>query len=269
MGYSTRVIDHYFDRSVSIENAHIARSLRPDDRILDVGCGSGSLTIGFAQIVTLGSVVGVDRNAEQVSLGTDFAEARRYTNVRFHQGDVYSLPFGNAAFEVVSENALLMHVSDVDAAIAEMKRVLVPGGRIALRDRYSSGSFIYGSEPCPIEDGVGRMSQVLLRSHGLEGADFDVGITHRGRLKTAGFDEIEIGISPTILANDTSWAKAKANEGIADENWTRTRKLALESGLLTSDELDFYKHWQDGLLSDPAAVSIEIWIHATARKPLD
>ncbi|MEF8867370.1 MAG: methyltransferase domain-containing protein [Haloarculaceae archaeon] len=92
-----------------------------DDRVLDLGCGTGHLTATVAE--TGASVVGVDRSREML------VEARAaHPGVRFVRGDARRLPFGGS-FDAVLSNAVLHWVDDQDAALSSVHDALRPGGR--------------------------------------------------------------------------------------------------------------------------------------------
>jgi SAM-dependent methyltransferase len=94
---------------------------KPDERILDVGCGTGQLT---AEVAGSGAeAVGVDSSPEMI------ASARRnYPEVRFEVADATALPFSDS-FDAVVSNAALHWVRDQSAAIASIFKALKPGGR--------------------------------------------------------------------------------------------------------------------------------------------
>jgi SAM-dependent methyltransferase len=93
---------------------------QPGERILDLGCGDGQLT---ARLVATGAiVVGVDASAEMLA-------AARVRGIDAHEGRAESLPFADQTFDAVFSNAALHWVRDQDAMMAEVRRVLKPGGR--------------------------------------------------------------------------------------------------------------------------------------------
>jgi SAM-dependent methyltransferase len=91
------------------------------ERLLEVGCGRGELAERFAR-------EGIDVVA--LDLSERMVELTRERGVDARVGDVQSLPFGDAEFDVAVANFMLYHVSDLDRALAEIARVLRPGGRL-------------------------------------------------------------------------------------------------------------------------------------------
>jgi len=108
-------------------------NIGPNDDVLDVACGTGDLTLAFAQ-AGVRSVTGVDFS--QGMLDVAAAKARHCGTwarpVRFMPGDAMNLQFEDASFNVVSIAFGIRNVSDPKRAIAEFRRVLRPGGRLAI-----------------------------------------------------------------------------------------------------------------------------------------
>jgi SAM-dependent methyltransferase len=102
-------------------------SCQDGDRVLDVACGTG-LVASRVSLVSrkLCSVVGIDLNEAMLNV------ARRNSQVEWHQGNAMELPLESGSFDVVLCQQGLQYVPDRAAAMKEMARVLVPGGRLAL-----------------------------------------------------------------------------------------------------------------------------------------
>lgn len=97
-------------------------------RILDAGCGSGAITRLFAEHFPDSQVVGVDRQSGYIAYARERAERAGLRNVTFEEGDVYSLPFANASFDVVWQKMVLHLLPRPEEVLSEFKRVTRPGG---------------------------------------------------------------------------------------------------------------------------------------------
>lgn len=134
LGYGQSSMDWMESRTVDRHGAFLLPYLKPGMRLLDCGCGPGTLTIGFARHVAPGEAVGIDRESSQFSNVIAEAETESISNLRFEEGDIYALPFEDASFDVVFGSAVLGSVSNPDMVVGEMVRVLKPGGIIALKE---------------------------------------------------------------------------------------------------------------------------------------
>jgi ubiquinone/menaquinone biosynthesis C-methylase UbiE len=109
--------------------AHV--SLQAGDRVLDAACGTGIVTrVAVQRYGHLGHVVGVDLNPGMLEVARAHTPATRVP-IEWRQSDVCALPFADASFEVALCQQGLQFVPDPGAALREMRRVLVPGGRLA------------------------------------------------------------------------------------------------------------------------------------------
>jgi ubiquinone/menaquinone biosynthesis C-methylase UbiE len=106
--------------------------LSADDLVLDVAAGTGHVARGFAPQVR--AVVAVDATAAMLEHGWIEAKRAALRNVVFMQADATALPFVDGSFDVVVSRFALHHFEDPAVPIAEMRRVLRPGGRLAVAD---------------------------------------------------------------------------------------------------------------------------------------
>ena len=104
---------------------------QPGQRLLDVGCGNGAAPIHVAKTLGL-AVTGVDVDAEQIE--TAAATGKGQAAVRFVAADATSLPFADGEFDLVYTNKTTHHIRDWQRALAEMTRVLTPGGYLLYSD---------------------------------------------------------------------------------------------------------------------------------------
>jgi len=109
--------------------------LRPGDRVLDLGSGSG--TDAFCAGISVsptGRVLGVDFTDAQIANARRLGERHGIENVRFVEASIDALPFDDASFDVVISNGVIDLIPDKDAVFAELFRVLTPGGRMQIAD---------------------------------------------------------------------------------------------------------------------------------------
>lgn len=109
-----------------------AAAVRPGDRVLDIGCGTGSSTRELARLAASGSVLGVDLSTKTLQHARAMAEREGLTNVTFEQADAQVHPFPEGAFDVAASSFGAMFFADPVAAFANVRRSLRPGGRLAI-----------------------------------------------------------------------------------------------------------------------------------------
>jgi ubiquinone/menaquinone biosynthesis C-methylase UbiE len=109
---------------------------RPEDVSLDVACGPGSVVVAFAH--RLRRATGLDATEAMLEQARQLAARSGAENVEWHRGDVYTLPFARATFDIVSCRFAFHHFEAPARAFAEMVRVARPGGRIVLCDAVAS-----------------------------------------------------------------------------------------------------------------------------------
>jgi ubiquinone/menaquinone biosynthesis C-methylase UbiE len=116
------------------EHSYDLMHLKPGDRVLDAGCGLGLDTLALSHRVgPLGSVVGVDNNEEMIAEANRRAEQAGLSSYVFHQlANVTALPLPSNFFDACRSERLLMHLCKAEHAVAEMLRVLKPGGWLVL-----------------------------------------------------------------------------------------------------------------------------------------
>jgi len=119
------------ERFVGVGNPLRLRPPRAGERVLDLGCGGG-LDVGWAArcVGPTGRSAGVDLTREMLRGAARALPA----NARVVQGDLERLPFRDAAFDLVCSNGALNLVPDKDRAFREIRRVLRPGGDLAVAD---------------------------------------------------------------------------------------------------------------------------------------
>ena len=113
--------------------AQEALASQPGDEVLDVGCGPGFYVVDILDIVgQTGAVTGVDTSAAMLAIAGRKAGDR--PNVRLLEGEATKLPVGDASVDRAISVQVFEYLSDVDAALAELLRVVRPGGRVVIWD---------------------------------------------------------------------------------------------------------------------------------------
>jgi ArsR family transcriptional regulator len=112
--------------------AEVLLRLMPQMVIADLGAGEGT----FSQLLALRAktVIAVDNSEKMVAFGKERAKAQRLKNLEFRLGDLESLPIGDGEVDLAFFSQALHHAQHPEHAVAEARRILKPGGRIAILD---------------------------------------------------------------------------------------------------------------------------------------
>jgi demethylmenaquinone methyltransferase / 2-methoxy-6-polyprenyl-1,4-benzoquinol methylase len=99
----------------------------PGDRVLDACCGTGDLALASRRLLGSGKVTGLDFSEAMLERAR-----RKSAEIEWVRGDLLRLPFQDGAFDVVTVGFGVRNVEDLDRALRELRRVLKPGGRLAI-----------------------------------------------------------------------------------------------------------------------------------------
>src|SRR5438309_3830464 len=184
-GHHDSVLRSHRWRTAENSAGYLLPRLAPDARVLDVGCGPGTITADLAARVPGGDVTAIDAAADVLAQARREAERRGLDNVRFDTGDVYRLDFADGTFDVVHAHQVLQHVTDPVAALREMRRVCRPGGLVAVRDS-DYGGFVW-TPALPELDAWMALYQALAR---VNGGEPNAGRFLLSCARRAGFDDV-------------------------------------------------------------------------------
>ena len=134
-GHHDSVLRSHRWRTAENSAAYLLPYLADGQRLLDVGCGPGTLTVDLARrLAPTGSVVGVDVSAAVLQEAAAHATDQGAGNVTFRTGDFRSMDLPEGSFDVVHAHQVLQHLRDPVGALAAMGRLARPGGIVAARD---------------------------------------------------------------------------------------------------------------------------------------
>ncbi len=118
-----------------IGNPHLIQPLAPGATMLDMGCGAGTdLLLAAMHVGPSGRAIGVDMTEPMIARATAGAADTGLANVEVRLGDATALPAADGSVDVLISNGVFNLVPDKERALAEMFRVLPPGGRLQIAD---------------------------------------------------------------------------------------------------------------------------------------
>jgi len=121
--------------SLGCGNPTAVAELRPGEVVLDLGSGGGiDVLLSASRVGPTGFAYGLDMTDEMLELARRNAAEAGATNVEFRKGRIESIPLGDASVDVVISNCVVNLSTDKAAVLAEVARVLRPGGRIGISD---------------------------------------------------------------------------------------------------------------------------------------
>ena len=240
-GHHASVLRSHRWRTAENSAGYLLPRLQAGQRLLDLGCGPGTITIDLARRVAPGQVVGVDREQQPLQEARAAAADQGVDNVRFEVGDAYRLDYPGASFDIVHAHQVLQHLSDPVAALAGMRRLCKPGGYVAARDADYQAMAWYPADPRL--DRWRELCRQIARSNG---AEPDAGRHLLAWAHGAGYRDV------TSTATVWCFATREARDwwgGLWAERVTRSAlaEQALARGFASQQELDDladgWRHW--------------------------
>ncbi len=229
-GHHESVLRSHRWRTAENSAGYLLPRLKPHMRILDVGCGPGTITAGLADLVPRGHVTGIDTVRDVLEDASHLAAGR--SNLDFVTGDVYAVYYPDNTLCVVHAHLVLQHLSDPVTALREMSRVTKPGGLIAARDG-DYGAMVWYPDMPALSDWL-RLYRDVAKGNGGEP---DAGRRLHAWAREAGLSD--------VAASSSTWTFATPAErawwsGLWADRTTKSAYAAraLSGGHATAEDLE-------------------------------
>jgi len=259
-GHAPATLRQHAQRTADEAAAFLLPHLRAGMKLLDVGCGPGSITRGLAERLAPGQVVGLDLSKEALAGARRDAAARGLTNLQYEEGSVYQLRFADGSFDVVYAHQVLQHLREREAALREMLRVVRPGGFVAIRD-VDWGTAAYW----PRDPWIDRFIEVHHQTWYRNGGEPQMGRQLRALFNQAGVDDLQISAAVWCYATPdetTAWGEAYADRLLTSPMGERP----VEYGFATRAEIESMASAFRAWGAHPDATWMFVHIAALGRK---
>tara|TARA_B100000959_G_scaffold39975_1_gene39187 strand:+ start:25874 stop:26740 length:867 start_codon:yes stop_codon:yes gene_type:complete len=228
--YDVELLEEFPDQAISlfcgVGNPLIIGNIELGSKVLDVGCGAGLETLLVARMVGLeGHATGIDISAEMLKQAKENQIECKIPNATFIDSTAEDLPFPSDSFDLIISNGVINMVVDKIGALAEIIRVLKPGGRLQMADQ-----LLVGQMPSEVEAMVkdwddcgggavpGKMFLTMLKEAGFERAKL---------LGRTDFDSSPVTMG-TIIRGFKPDSELKSNEKLSID--TKKDELSPQSG---------------------------------------
>lgn len=197
-------------------------------KAIDLGCGpSGIIEMLAERVGPQGNVTGLDLNSANVALAHQFADEHRLTNVELAEGDARRTGLPPASFDLAHARTLLINIPDPAVVVAEMVRLVRPGGWVAVLEPDGGGSLCY--PPHPAWD---RLSQIFWSASQAEGGDLQVGRRLPELFRQAGLADIGVEAKADI------YPLGHSRRTVRPDLVRSMRPKILERAIASEQELD-------------------------------
>jgi SAM-dependent methyltransferase len=218
-GHHESVLRSHRWRTAENSAAYLLPLLEPGQRLLDVGCGPGTITADLAQRVGPAGVVAVDNAPGVLDACRETLASRGIEGVTVELANVYELPYADGSFDVVHAHQVFQHLSDPVAGLRELRRVCRRGGVVAVRDADYPAMAWYPSDPA-----LDRWMELALTIGRANGAELGGGRHLLAWARAAGFTEIVPSASIWCFATPEDrqwwggmWAERVTGSAFADQ----------------------------------------------------
>ena len=223
-------------------------------RAVEIGCGPrGCLALLAERVGAKGQVVGVERNAEEVASARKFAAEAGLANVQVVQGDGRDTGLPAASFDLATARLVLVNVPKPEEIVAEMARLVRPGGVVALHEPDSTTQRFD-----PPLAAMARVQQLLGASAERSGVDRTIALRAPRLLRELGL--VDVHVNPLVHVYPPDHSRRSLPLWFAEN----ARPRLLEQGLVTEAEIDELIAALRRYLDDPdtlvvSSLFLQVW----------
>jgi 2-polyprenyl-3-methyl-5-hydroxy-6-metoxy-1,4-benzoquinol methylase len=229
-GHHASVVASHAKRTAEKEASFFLPLLRPGMRLLDVGCGPGSITAGLARRVDPGETIGIDASAEVIDTARSSARDSGL-NLRFEIANIYAPGFATASFDAVFAHQVLQHLRQPVEALRRMRALLKPGGVVGARDVDWGSTTFY-----PENSGMRRFLTLYYELAHRNGGEPNAGRHLPHWFREAGFAETRVTTS-TMSFTDPAAAREWGETYAERTLHSAVAEKALQFALATRSDL--------------------------------
>jgi ubiquinone/menaquinone biosynthesis C-methylase UbiE len=254
-GAELRRLERQAGVALDRERAAVASlGVDPAATVLDLGCGPGLMSARLLELVPEGALIGAD--ADPALLARARARcAAAGGRARFIEAWADALPIADQSVDLVYARFLFQHLPRPLAVLAELRRVLRPGGRVCVLDTDDGNLLVHPAPPA-----LERLLQASAAGQRARGGDRQVGRKLRELLTRAGFAQVAVRLEP-FTAEAAGW------EAFVDVTMGFKRQI-VEPTLMTPEEADAVIAALRALSAEPGAwAQTAAYLAVGARPP--
>ena len=260
-GYSARESERLSDQARALTDLlHHDTRYPVGSRVLEAGCGTGAQTVILAKNSPAASITSIDISDESIRLAEERIKKEGFTNVKFRQANIFSLPFEPASFDHIFICFVLEHLADPQRALACLRLLLKENGTITVIEGDHGSAFFH-----PDNANARRAVDCLVELQRRGGGNALIGRQLYPLVSGAGFFDVQV--SPRMVYADSSrprlvegFTKLTFNamvEGVGDD--------VARNGLMGKED------WDEGIAAlnrtaEKDGVFCYTFFKATARK---
>jgi len=201
--------------------------------VLEAGCGVGAQTITLARNSPKARITSIDISEASIMQARETIEAAGFHNVSFQQGDIFNLDFAPQSFDHLFICFVLEHLAQPDEALRRLKRLLKPGGTIAVIEGDHGSAYFY-----PDSRFARRAIQCQIDLQSRAGGNALIGRALYPLLRQVGFEDVRV--SPRMVYVDSS--KPELVDGFTRKTFTAmvegVRREALQEQMMSENDFD-------------------------------